>query len=68
MGLPLGSTLTNIFIGYIDLKIVPAFKNKLLYLRHVDDCFVLIRSEKLMDEFSNIFYNAHNLDILTMEK
>ena len=60
MGTPLGPTLANIFIGYTELKVVPAFKNNLLYLRYVDDCFMLVRSEKVMDELFNIFNNAHN--------
>ena len=51
MGSPLGPTLANIFIGFIELKVVPAFKNNLLYLRYVDDCFVLVSREKIMDEF-----------------
>ena len=51
MGSSLGPTLANIFIGYIELKVIPALKNNLLYLRYVDDCFVLVRSEKVMEIF-----------------
>ena len=40
MGSPLGLTLFSIFLGFIELKVVPAFKNNLLYLKYVDDCFV----------------------------
>ena len=39
-GSPLGPTLANIFKGYIELKVIPAFKNNFLDLRYVDDCFV----------------------------
>ena len=54
MGSPLGPTLANIFMGYIELKVVHVFKNNLLYLRYVDDCFVLVKIEEVMDEFLNI--------------
>ena len=49
MGYPLGPTLANIFMGLIELKVIPAFKNNFLYLRYVDDCFVMVRNEKIMD-------------------
>ena len=54
MGFLLGPKLASIFI----VKVIPAFKNKLLYLRYVDDCFVLVRSKKVMDKFYNICNNA----------
>ena len=68
MGSPLGPTLANIFMGYIELKVVPAFKNNLLYLRYVDDCFVVLKSEKTMDKFFNILNNAHDSINFTIEK
>ena len=46
-------------MGYIKLKVIPALKKKLLYLSFVDDCFILVRSEKIMDEFFNFLNNAH---------
>ena len=68
MGSPLGPTLANIFMGYIELKVIPTFKNKLVYLRYVDDCFVLVRREKIMDEFFNVLNNAHEAINFTIEK
>ena len=68
MGSPLGPTLANIFMGYIELKVVPAFKNSFLYLRYVDDCFVLLRNEKIMDEVFNILNNAHTSISFTIKK
>ena len=68
MGSPLGPTLANIFMGYIELKVIPTFKNKLVYLRYVDDCFVLVRSEKIMDEFFNVLNNAHEAINFKIEK
>ena len=68
MGSPLGPTLANVFMGCIGLKVVPAFKNSLLYLRYVDDCFVLVRNEKIMDNFFNVLNNAHDSINFTIEK
>ena len=68
MGSPLGPTLANIFMGCIKLKVVPAFKNNLLYLRYIVDCFVLVRSEKIMDEFFNVLNNADEAINFTIEK
>ena len=65
---PLVPTLANIFIGCIELKIISAFKNNLLLLRYVDDYFVLVRSEKIIDEFFNVLNNAHEAINFTIEK
>ena len=55
-------------MGYIKLKVIPVFRNKLFYPRYVDDCFVLVSSEKIMNEFFNILNTAHNSISFTMEK
>ena len=68
MGSPLGPTLVKIFMGFNELLVVPAFKNNLLYLRFVDDCFVFVRSEKIMDELFNVLNNAHEASNFTIEK
>ena len=39
-----------------------------MYQRYFDDCFVLVGSEKTMDEFLNILNNAHNNKNFTIEK
>ena len=49
MGSPLGPTLANILIGYIEHKIIPKFITKYpntRYLRYADDCFVLTTNEE----------------------
>ena len=68
MGSPLGPTLANIFMGFTELKVVSAFRNRLLYLRYVDDCIVLVRSEKIMKEFLNVLINANDSINFTIEK
>ena len=50
------------------IKVVPALKNNLLYLMYVDDCFVLVRSKKIMDKLFNILNNAHDSINFTIEK
>ena len=55
-------------MGYNELKVIPVFKHKLLYLRCVDDCFVFVRSEEIMDKFSNILNNTNNSNSFKMEK
>ena len=55
-------------MSYIELKVIPAFKNKLLHIRYDDDCFVFFRSKKIMNEFFNILNNAHDSTSFTMEK
>ena len=55
-------------MGFIRLKVVSAFKINLLYLRYIDDCLVLVRSEKIMDEFFNVLNNAHEAINFTIEK
>ena len=68
MGSPLGPTLAKILMGFIELKVVPAFKNNLLYLGYVDNCFVLVRSKKIINEFLNILNDAHDSISFTIEK
>ena len=65
---PLGPTLANIFMSYTKLKFIPDFKNKLFYLTYLDDGFLLVRNEKIVDELFNISNNAHNFMSFTMVK
>ena len=58
MGSPLGPTLANIFMGYLEYKILPDFDLECKYVRYVDDCFIISNSEKvsslLFDKFISI--------------
>ena len=49
-------TLAYIFMGYIEVNIIPDVKNKVFYLGFLDDCFVLVRSDKSMNDVFNIFW------------
>ena len=52
---PLGPTLVKIFMGFFELKVVPAFKNNSLYLNYVDNCFVF-EARKLLINFMIFWY------------
>ena len=68
MGLPLGPTLANIFMGFIEAKIFPNFKHKLQYFRYVDDCFVLAENEEVVNELFTVLNEVHNAIKFTVEK
>ena len=68
MGLPLGPTLANIFMGFIEAKIFTSFKYKLQYFRYVDDCFVLAENEEVVDELFTVLNEVHNAIKFTVEK
>ena len=49
MGSPLGPTLANILMGYIEYKVIPIFTSNhpnTKYMRYVDDCFIITTSEE----------------------
>ena len=47
MSSPFGPTLANIFMGYLEYKILPEFNLSCKYVRYVDDCFTISDSEKV---------------------
>lgn len=55
-------------MGYIESKVIPTFKHRLIYLKYVDDCSVLVKSDKIFDEFFSVSNNAHKSINFTMEK
>ena len=66
MGSPLGPTLSNIFMGFIEKKVIS--KYKVTYFRYVDDCFVLGEDEKDIDELFCVLNKAHSSIKFTLEK
>ena len=63
MGSPLGPTLANIFMGYLEYKVLPEFDSNCKYMRYVDDCFVISDSVKvsnLLFERLNSLHSAFN--------
>ena len=49
IGSPLGSTLANIFMGYLEYKVIPELLNQNIYLRYMDDCLVISKSREAND-------------------
>ena len=41
MSLPLGPTLANIFLGYLEYKVLPELDLNCKYMRYVDDFLVI---------------------------
>ena len=41
IGSPLGPILANIFVGYLESKLFLSCKSPLMYLRYIDDTFVM---------------------------
>ena len=60
MGCPLGTTLANIFMSYLEYKVLPKFDSKCKYMRYVDDCFVISDSIKVSDLFFERLNSLHN--------
>ena len=58
MGSPLGPTLANIFIGYLESKIADDLSSQVVYIRYVDDCLVISKTES---ENEDIFQKLNSL-------
>ena len=59
MGSPLGPTLANIFVGYLESKIAEDLSSQVTYIRYVDDC--LVKSKTLNDNEA-IFESSSSLE------
>ena len=58
MGSPLGQTLANIFVGYLESKIAKVFSSQIIYIRYVDDCLVI---SKTVNDNETIFEKLNSL-------
>ena len=68
MGSPLGPVLTDIFLSHIENKLDEAIKDTYLYVRYVDDTFILCKSEDHANELLELFNSIHPNIKFTMEQ
>ena len=59
MGSPLGPTLANIIMGYLEENYFRSNQNPLVYYRYVDDCFILFNNKEECDEMFTSFNRLH---------
>ena len=58
IGSSLGPTFANIFMGYLEFKLVDESSSQVLYLRYMDDSLVISQTEKINKA---LFFNLNNL-------
>ena len=67
MGSPLGPTLANIIMGYLEEQYFLNNQKPLMYVRYVDDCFIVFRNKQECDEMFEAFNNLHQSIKFTQE-
>ena len=58
IGSSLGPTFANIFMGYLEFKLVDESSSQVLYLRYMDDSLVISQTEKINKA---LIFNLNNL-------
>ena len=59
MGSPLGPTLANIFVGYLEKHLFSTNTSPNVYLRYVDDTFVMFDRQSDIVDFHKVLNNLH---------
>jgi hypothetical protein len=59
MGSPLGPLLANVFVGHYEKLLFSRIPTPLIYLRYVDDTFVLFKSSQDIENFHSELNNLH---------
>ena len=59
MGSPLGPSLANIFVGYQEQRLFANYRRPPVYLRYVDDTFVILKNEKERRRFHQLLNDLH---------
>ena len=67
MGSPLGPTLANIFMDFLEDRYFQNNEKPLIYYRYVDDCFILINNKDACVNMFNDFNKLHPSISFTME-
>ena len=58
-GSPLGPSLANIYVGYFERRLFQVVRRPSIYLRYVDDTFVLIEDEAHRSDFHQALNDLH---------
>ena len=59
IGSPLGSILVNIFLGYYERKLFKGSVGPKMYVRYMDDTFVIFKNKECSNEFLKSLFNLH---------
>ena len=68
MGLPLGPSLANIFVGYYEALLFKRINKPLMYHRYVEDTFAVFNDEDECNEFFSHLNSLHPSLRFTFEK
>ena len=68
MGSPLEHTLANIFMGFLESKIISQVQDRIHCLRYVDDCFVIAINDQELVNFNKLINEQHNSIKFIIEK
>ena len=67
MGSPLGPTLANIFMGFLEDRYFQTNDRPMIYYRYMDDCFILFNDKDECEGMFNDFNQLHPSISFTME-
>ena len=56
---PLGPSIANIFVGYQEQRLFANYRRPPVYLRYVDDTFVILKNEKERRRFHQLLNDLH---------
>ena len=68
MGSPLGTALTDIFVGYHESKLFSCVQKPTIYFRYVDDTFAIFKHEGDVDDFLVTLNRLHPALKFTFQK
>ena len=67
MGSPLGPTLANIFMGYLEYSVSPSSSSQIIYIRYMDDCLVISKTKEENEVLFDKLNSLHSMISFTRE-